>query len=130
MTLDTSAKTITLTNFQPGNYETGFLDISGITGDSITSLATLSYAGFYDPSFYNEPITYGGTPVPLLSFTSNSIRIVFTTYAQSPPQFTYSGSGQAVFSYNSTPGVPEPASAAMVGIGLPLLIFVRRWRTR
>ena len=126
--IDTSAKTITLTSAQYGNYEDGLLDISNILGTTVTGVSTVSYSGLFDPNFYGNPSLYGGVPAPQVSFTANSISILFTTYGQAPPQFTYAGTpGTAVFSY-TTAGVPEPATWAMIigGFGMAGAALRRR----
>lgn len=119
--LDTTAKTITLTSAQYGNYESNTLDIAGITGVTITSLTTLSYLPLFNPAFYGNPATYGGLPAPVTSFTGSSISISFSTYGEMPPQFTFNDApGQAVFAYNATQSVPEPAMWTLMigGFGL------------
>ena len=116
--IDTTAQTITLTGFEHGNYEEGFLEITGISEVTITSLSTLSFAGLFDPDFYGEPASSGAIPTPQLSFTSNSIKILFSAFGESPPQFTYDGDGgKAVFQYNSTAAVPEPGAWALMILG-------------
>lgn len=126
--IDTAAKTITLNDFQFGNYQTGYLDITGITETTITGLSTISYAGLFDPNFYGDPSKYGAIPMPALSFTSDSIGIVFSSYGHYPDQFTYGQSGQAVFSY-STAAVPEPATWVMLLAGFGLIGVAARRRS-
>lgn len=127
--VDTAAKTITLNNFQAGNYETGVLDITGITQTSITGLSTISSSGLFDPNFYGDPSTFGGIPTPALSFTADSIRILFSSYGGTTGQFTYGQTGTAVFSY-STGAVPEPATWGMMLAGFGMIGFAARRRQR
>ncbi|MBL8772962.1 MAG: PEP-CTERM sorting domain-containing protein [Phenylobacterium sp.] len=116
--IDTVAQTITLTGVEHGNYEEGFLEITGITEVVITSLSTVSFMGLFDPDFYGSPSSYGAIPTPQLSFTGSSIRILFSAFGGSPSQFTYDGDGgQAVFRYNATGGVPEPTTWALMILG-------------
>lgn len=128
--LDTTAQTITLTGFEYGNYDEGFLEIMGISELTITGLSTVSYLGLFDPDFYSEPAVYGATPAPQLSFTGNSVKILFSAFGESPGQFTYDGNGgQAVFSYSTGVGaVPEPASWALMigGFGMAGATLRRR----
>lgn len=126
--IDTTAQTITLTGRQHGNYESGFLEITGITELTITSLSTVSHAGLFDPDYYGSPSLYGAVPTPQLSFTGSSLRIAFSAFGASPPQFTYDGDGgTAVFAYNTTP-VPEPETYAMMLAGLGVLGGLARRR--
>lgn len=117
VSIDTATQTITLTGLEYGNYEEGFLEITGISEVVISSLSTLSYVGLFDPNFYGDPATYGAIPVPQLSFTGSSIKILFSAYQGAPPQFTYARDGQAVFSYNSSAAVPEPGAWALMILG-------------
>ena len=127
--LDTTAKTITLTAAEVGNYEGNTLDITGITEVAITSLTTVSYAPLFNPNYYGQPATYGGIPAPLTSFTGSSISIAFTTSGQAPGQFTFSDTpGQAVFSY-SVAAVPEPAVWALMVAGFGLVGLATRRRS-
>ena len=119
--VDTTARTITLTAVEAGNYQTNILDITGITGVTITSLSTLSYIPLFDPNLFGSPANYGGLPAPVTSFTGSSISISFSTFGQAPNQFTFGGNGgTAVFAYNATAPVPEPASWTLLigGFGL------------
>ncbi|MFN0164642.1 MAG: PEP-CTERM sorting domain-containing protein [Burkholderiales bacterium] len=124
--IDTTAKTITLRGEEHGNYDGGYLEITGITEEVISSLATVSSVGLFDPDFYGDPLEFGGLPVPQLSFTGNSIRIQFSTFGGAPPQFTYDGDGgTAVFSYNSTQ-VPEPGGLLLFATALGLVALRNR----
>lgn len=113
VTLDTIARTITLTVREPGNYDFGYLDISGITGPAITGLSTVSYTDmFANASFQSN--------APQLSFTGSSLRILFqgTGSPNLPNDFYFVPPGQAVFSYTVAQAttVPEPATwALMIG---------------
>jgi len=128
VTLDTNLQTITLTGLESGNYEEGFLEITGISEVVINALSTLSYVGLFDPDFVGEPSSYGNIPVPQLSFTGSSIKILFSAYQGTPGQFAYSNGGQAVFSYNGMAAVPEPGAWALMigGFGLAGAMLRRR----
>jgi len=129
VSIDSSAQTITLTGLEFGNYESGFLSITGITEVAITGLSSLTYSSLFAPNQYGEPSIFGGIPAPQLSFTSNSIMIGFSTYGETIPQFTYDGDGgTAVFAYTTTTPVPEPEIYAMMGLGLGLMGWVSRRR--
>lgn len=124
--IDTAAKTITLTGLDYGNYEYGYLSITGITGTSIASLSTVQYTPLFDPTYYGGAF---GTvvPVPQLSFTANSISIVFNAVGVGDGQFTYNGAGgQAIFSYGV---VPEPATWALLIAGFGMTGYAMRRRT-
>ncbi|MFN0074066.1 MAG: PEP-CTERM sorting domain-containing protein [Chloroflexota bacterium] len=124
--IDTTAKTITLRGDEHGNYEGGYLEITGITEEVITSLTTVTSNGLFDPNFY--PIGSGtdGLPAPQLSFTGDSIRIQFSTFGGSPSQFTYDGDGgTAVFSYNSS-SVPEPGGLLLFATAMGLVALRKR----
>jgi hypothetical protein len=126
--IDTTAKTITLRGEEHGNYEGGYLEITGITEELITSLTTISSDGLFDPDVFGDPSFYGGLPTPTLSFTSSSIRIQFSTFGGTPAQFTYDGDGgTAVFSYGTgTVPVSAPGSLLLVAAGLGLASLTRR----
>ena len=128
--IDTTTQTITLTGLEFGNYESAYLKITGISEVTITSLSTISYVPLFAPNHYSEPGTYGGVPMPQLSFTGNSIDIGFTTYNEEIPQFTFDGEGgTAVFAYSAAP-VPEPETYALMLMGLGLLGFIARRKTQ
>jgi hypothetical protein len=132
VSLDTTAQTITLTGAQVGNFETGLFAISGITGATITGLSTLSYASLFDPAAGNGTFATD-VPTPQLSFTADSIQILFSSIGSPSGQFVYdAGGGQAVFSYavgglkgkqvaafapNAVLAVPEPATWALMLLG-------------
>lgn len=126
--IDTTAKTITLRGEEHGNYESGYLEITGITEELITSLTTISSDGLFDPDHYGSPALYGALPTPVLSFTGSSIRIQFSAFGDAPPQFTYDGDGgTAVFSYGSTTTpVSAPGSLLLVAAGFGLMALTRR----
>jgi PEP-CTERM motif len=120
--LDVANGLITLTGLEHGNYEFGFLEITGITEVTILSLSTLSYTSLFDPDYYADPAVYGGIPAPVLSFTGSSIRIDFSTLGETPPQFTYDGDGgTAVFAFNAGNPIPEPATWGMMILGFGLV---------
>lgn len=113
--LDTNLQTLTLSTLQGGNYESGFLSITGISEVAISGLSIESLGGlFLDDGFY-------GVPTPVLSFTSDSILIEFSRIGQSPGQFRFNDTvgQQAVFSYQTAgmAAVPEPATWAFMLLG-------------
>jgi hypothetical protein len=124
--IDTTAKTITLTNIigSPfGNYDFSTLEITGITEVTITSLSTLQYLPIFNPEQFEGSAL---TPAPLLSFTGSSILITFDTAGVGQFNFGADG-GQAIFAYNGGV-VPEPASWAMMIAGFGLVGAAMRRR--
>lgn len=121
ITIDTTAHTITLTGNDVGNYDSSSIDITNIEGLTITGFSAISWIPLFDPNALGYPGYYGALPTPELSFTANSLHIGFSSYGDSPPQFTFSNGGQAVFSYQAVAGaVPEPASWALMLAGFGL----------
>lgn len=119
VTIDTDAKTITLNAFEQGDYGYASIDITDISGLTITGLSAISWTSLFDPNGYGDGSTYGAIPTPQLSFTGNSLHIGFVAEGGAPPEFTFNPGGTAVFSYASG-SVPEPASWALMlgGFGL------------
>lgn len=128
--VDTGAKTITLTGLQVGNYDSAFLDISGIVGETITGLSMSGPNNLFDPTAYGGAFATG-VPTPSLSFTGNSIRIEWTTIGNVAPaeQFAFSRGGATVFSYASVTSVPEPGTLALLVAGLGMIALAMRRRT-
>lgn len=129
VSLDTTAHTITLTNIvgSPfGDYKYGQLEITGITGTTITGLSTIQSNPLFNPEQFSfAPLL----PTPQLSFTGSSILIVFdVTGDPDGLLFNYGGDGgQAIFSYSATGGVPEAATWAMMIAGFGLVgVTLRR----
>ena len=114
VTLDTTAKTLTFTGLQIGNYESAFFDVSGITGAAITGLTAVGPNNLFDPN------AYGGfasdVPTPSTSFTGDSLRIEWTSIGSTSGQFAFSDGGSSVFAY-TTAGVPEPATWGLMILG-------------
>ncbi len=129
-TLDTTAKTITLTGLENGNYESGLFSITGIVGTTITGLTTVTSAGLFDPTVYVPGAE--DVPTPILSFTGNSISISFTSIGSPSGQFAYSDDGSAVFAYTTggPSAVPEPATWAMMIGGFGMVGGAMRYRRR
>lgn len=126
--VDTGAKTITLTGLQVGNYESAFLDISGIVGETITGLSMSGPNNLFDPNAYGGAFATA-VPTPSLSFTGSSLRIEWTAIGNVPPaeQFAFSGNGTTVFSYASVASVPEPGTLALLVAGLGMIgLAIRR----
>lgn len=123
--VDTTAKTITLTGLQFGNYSYAYLSITGLSG--ISSISTLQYAPLFDPSFYGGAFATG-VPLPQVSSTASSIDIVFDGTGFGDGQFSYSDNvgGSAIFTYGV---VPEPATWAMLITGFGLTGYAMRRRT-
>jgi PEP-CTERM motif len=130
--LDTSAKTIALSGLGIGNYESGFFEITGITGPAITGVSTLGLGGLFDPNAYGGGFATD-VPTPVLSFTANSIRIEWSSVGNASPtdQFAYGvfnfDPSSSVFSY-ATGAVPEPASWALMIAGFGLVGSAMRRR--
>jgi len=123
--LDTTAQTITIVSAVApfADYRFSEFTITGITETTITSLTALSTAGLFNTT--NNP-----APSLALSFTGNSIGILFGTRSDSTPIFDFAtdGVGQAVFAYNGGGVVPEPASWAMLIAGFGLVGAAARRR--
>jgi hypothetical protein len=130
--LDTLAKTISLSGLAVGNYESGFFEITGITGPAITGLSTVNLGGLFDPNAYGGGFATD-VPTPVLSFTANSIRIEWSSIGNAEPndQFAYGvfnfDPSSSVFSY-STAAVPEPATWLMMILGFGLVGGAMRYR--
>ena len=127
VTLDTTAKTLTLTGLQIGNYESAFIDISGITGQTITGLTAVGPNNLFDPNAYGNGFA-SDVPTPATSFTANSLRIEWTSIGSASGQFAFSDDGSSVFSY-ATAGVPEPATWALMILGMGAVGGAMRRRT-
>lgn len=127
--VDLAAKTLTLTGLEVGNYESAFLDISGIVGTTISSFTAVGPNNLFDPTAYGG--TSAAVPTPTLSFTANSLRIEWTAFGGTAPndQFAFGATPNnvAVFSFGV---VPEPASWALLIAGFGLTgAAMRRKRT-
>jgi len=125
--LNTSTKTITLTGLQVGNYESAFLDISGITGMVITGLTQVGPNNLFDPTAYGGAFATD-VPTPTLSYTGNSLHFEWTSIGSSSGQFAFSNGGSTVFNYASA--APEPAAWAMMVIGFGFVGVALRRRSR
>jgi len=128
--IDTLAQTITLTGAVApfADYSYSAFSITGISEVTITSLSTLQFAPLFDTT------DFPFVPTPQLSFTGNSISIIFGSADGNGDnfEFNFDGTGQAIFAYNAGPGgaVPEPASWAMLIAGFGLVgATMRRRRT-
>ena len=130
--LDTTAMTIDLSGLEVGNYESGFFEITGITGPAITGVSTVNLGGLFDPAAYNGALATD-VPTPFLSFTANSIRIEWSSFGGVAPndQFAYGvfnfDPSFSTFSY-TTGAVPEPASWALMIAGFGLVGSAMRRR--
>ncbi len=118
--LDTTAKTITLTGFEDGDYQLNSLRITGITEATITGLNLVSLGNLFDLGGYILPSTQ-------LSFTGDSIDITFTTDISTGEEFKFANGGRAVFSY-AAGAVPEPGTWAMMLAGFGMMGFSLRRR--
>lgn len=130
VSLDTLAQTITLTGAVAdfADYSYSALTITDISDVTITSLSTIQFAPLFDTTDFSF------VPTPQLSFTSNSISIIFGSAVAGGDtfEFNFDGTGQAIFAYNGGGNgvVPEPASWAMLIAGFGLIgATMRRRRT-
>jgi hypothetical protein len=117
--VDLAAKTLTLTGLQIGNYESAFLDISGIVGTTISNFTAVGPNNLFNPTAYGNFAE--AVPTPALSFTANSLRIEWTAFGGTFPndQFAFGDTANnvAVFSFGV---VPEPANWALLIAGFGL----------
>jgi hypothetical protein len=122
--LDTTAKTIIFTTaIAPfADYRFSEFSVTGISEVTITSLQVLQLAPLFNTT--SRP-----APSPQLSFTGSSINILFGDKTGSGPVFDLStNGGQAIFAYNASGAVPEPASWTMLIAGFGLVGAAMRRR--
>lgn len=128
--VDLAAGTLTLTGLEIGNYESAFLDISGIVGTTISNFIAVGPNNLFDPAGYSGAFATA-VPTPTLTFTASSLRIEWTAFGGTAPndQFAFGGTANnvSVFSFGA---VPEPANWALLIAGFGLTgAAMRRKRT-
>lgn len=124
VSLDTVAKTITLTGDGFNDYQTIFVDIAGITGLDITGLTAIDAYG----ATGNAGYSYGNS----LSFTGSTLHIGFSADDVAGGGYFDITRGSSVFSYTTgaaTGAVPEPATWAMMLAGFGMVGLAARRRS-
>jgi hypothetical protein len=110
--LDTTAQTITFTGDGSNTYQTIDFDLTGISGFAFTGLNALTP--------YGATATGQGTYGYNTSFTGTSLHIGYASTSLANGNYFQINQGSSVFKYSTaaaTPGVPEPATWAMMLIG-------------
>jgi PEP-CTERM motif len=118
VSLNTVARTITFTTAAApfADYRFSEFSATGITEATITGLRAIQLAPLFN-------ISRNPAPTSALSFTGNSINILFGTRSSSTPIFDFTtNGGQAIFEYDTlAAAVPEPATWLMMIAGFGLV---------